>query len=74
MPDSKDYLATIVVPLMFLSAVISEMQRTSRKLIDVQEQERHRIARELHDDIAQQLVLIGLEVEGLKSDSPRGSV
>jgi signal transduction histidine kinase len=65
----KAYLATIAVPLMYLSALISEMQRTSRKLIDVQEQERHRIARELHDDIAQQLVLIGLEVEGLKSDS-----
>jgi signal transduction histidine kinase len=65
----KTYLVTIAVPLMFLSAAILEMQRTSRKLIDVQEQERHRIARELHDDIAQQLVLIGLEVEGLKSDS-----
>lgn len=65
----KTYLATIAVPLMFLSAVISEMQRTSHKLIDVQEQERHRIARELHDDIAQQLVLIGLEVQGLMSDS-----
>jgi signal transduction histidine kinase len=68
----KVYLATIAVPLMYLSALISEMQRTSRKLIDVQEQERHRIARELHDDIAQRLVLIGLEVEGLKSgSSPR---
>ena len=65
----KAYLATIAVPLIFLSAVISEIQRTSRKMIDVQEQERHRIARELHDDIAQQLVLIGLEVKGLKSDS-----
>jgi signal transduction histidine kinase len=65
----KTYLVTLAVPLMFLSTLISEMQRTSRKLIDVQEQERHRIARELHDDIAQQLVLIGLEVESLKSDS-----
>jgi signal transduction histidine kinase len=65
----KTYLVTIAVPLMFLSAAILDMQRTSRKLIDVQEQERHRIARELHDDIAQRLVLIGLEVEGLMSDS-----
>jgi signal transduction histidine kinase len=65
----KTYLVTIAVPLMFLSAAILDMQRSSRKLIDVQEQERHRIARELHDDIAQRLVLIGLEVEGLKSDS-----
>ena len=65
----KTYLVTIAVPLMFLSAAILDMQRTSRKLIDVQEQERRRIARELHDDIAQQLVLIGLEVESLMSDS-----
>jgi signal transduction histidine kinase len=57
------------VPLMFLSAAILAMQRTRRKLIDVQEQERHRLARELHDGIAQQLVLIGLEVQGLMSDS-----
>ncbi len=65
----KTYLVTIAVPLMFLSAAILDMQQTSRKLIDVQEQERRRIARELHDDIAQQLVLIGLEVESLMSDS-----
>jgi two-component system sensor histidine kinase UhpB len=63
------YLVTIGMPLMILSAVILEMQRTSRKLIDVQEQERYRIGRELHDDIGQQLVLIGLEVEGLMSDT-----
>jgi signal transduction histidine kinase len=64
------YRVTIAVPLMLLSAVISEMRRTSRKLIDTQDQERHRIARELHDNIVQQLVLVGLEVEGLRSDSP----
>ncbi len=38
-------------------------------MIDAQELERHRVARELHDDIAQQLVLIGLEVDRLRSDS-----
>ena len=35
----------------------------SRKLIDAQEQERARIARELHDDITQRLALLAVEIE-----------
>jgi two-component system sensor histidine kinase UhpB len=65
----KAYLVAVAVPLMFLSTLLPEMRRTSRKLIDAREQERQDIARELHDDVVQQLVLIGLEVEGLKSGS-----
>jgi len=60
------YLVTIAMPLMFLSALIPEMRRTGRKLIDAREQERRRIGRELHDDVVQQLVLIGLEVKDLR--------
>src|SRR6266853_1964552 len=44
-------------------------RRTERKLIDAREQERRRIGRELHDDVVQQLVLIGLEVKDLRPDS-----
>jgi signal transduction histidine kinase len=35
----------------------------SRKLIQSQEQERTRIARELHDDVSQQLALLAVELE-----------
>jgi PAS domain S-box-containing protein len=38
----------------------------SRKLIDSQEQERVRIARELHDDIGQRLSLLAIEVDKLR--------
>ena len=42
----------------------------SRKLIEAHEQERTRIARELHDDVVQRLALLSLELEGVKEDVP----
>jgi PAS domain S-box-containing protein len=40
------------------------------KLVEAQEQERTRIARELHDDIGQRLTLLTLELEQLRRSSP----
>ena len=45
----------------------------SSRLIQAQEQERTRIARDLHDDINQRLALLTLEIEGLKTDIPDSS-
>jgi PAS domain S-box-containing protein len=42
----------------------------SRRLIEAQEQERSRIARELHDDIGQRLALLAVELEQLHQDPP----
>jgi len=42
----------------------------SRKLIEAHEQERTRIARDLHDDVVQRLALLSLELEGVKEDVP----
>jgi signal transduction histidine kinase len=68
-------LGTIAVPLILLSATIVERQlaeeslrRSRNRLIDSQEQERHRIARELHDDIGQQLTLVGLELDQTRNN------
>jgi integral membrane sensor domain MASE1 len=62
----------VAVPLMFLSAVMAEerrtqelLRRTSSRLIEAQEQERHRIARELHDDLGQALALTKVTLDGL---------
>jgi len=41
----------------------------SHKLIEAQEKERTRIARELHDDISQRIALANIEFEGLKQKS-----
>ena len=60
---------------MLLAAVIADRRRTeeslrdtSGKLIDAQEQERHHIARELHDDIGQRLTLVELGLENAQED------
>jgi PAS domain S-box-containing protein len=46
----------------------------SLRLIDAQEQERARIARDLHDDINQRLGLLAIELGRLKLDVPDSSV
>jgi PAS domain S-box-containing protein len=42
----------------------------TRRLIEAQELERARIARELHDDIGQRLALLTIELEQLRQNSP----
>ena len=44
------------------------LARAKRKIIRVQEQERARIARELHDDIGQRLALLTVGLTGLSED------
>ena len=67
------FLCTIALPMMLLAALLAERKtaeeilRESRaRLINAQEQERRRIARELHDDIGQQLTILQLEIEQVK--------
>jgi signal transduction histidine kinase len=42
----------------------------SRKLVHIQEEERKRIARDLHDDINQRLALLAVQIEQLKEETP----
>jgi PAS domain S-box-containing protein len=46
------------------------LSTVSRRLIDAQETERTRIARDLHDHIGQQLTLLGIALEKLKRSLP----
>ena len=44
-----------------------ELASLSRKLLEALEQERTRIARELHDDFAQRITLMAIDLDGLKT-------
>ncbi len=45
-----------------------EIQALTARLIGAQEEERKRLARELHDDLCQQIASLGIAVSNLKSD------
>jgi signal transduction histidine kinase len=69
-------LAAFASVSMLLAAVVAERRRdekslrvTRQELIDSAERERRRIARELHDDIVQRLILLELELQRLESES-----
>jgi len=49
------------------------LSSVSRRLIDAQEQERTRIARELHDDINQRIAMLGIELDVLQQSIPNAS-
>ena len=46
------------------------LANVSRKLIEAQEQERTRIARELHDDIGQRVAMLAIELEQIRQNFP----
>jgi len=46
----------------------SELQRLSREILRVQEEERTRISREIHDEMGQALTAISMNLEKLKTD------
>lgn len=48
----------------------TELQQFTPRLLEAQEQERKRIARELHDDIGQRLSLLMMELDLLKGEMP----
>ena len=48
------------------------LEKVSGQLIEAQEQERSRIARDLHDDICQRLALLAMEIGDGKSYFKRG--
>ncbi len=50
-----------------------ELSRMTRRLLETQEQERARIARDLHDDFNQRLAMLAIGIEQLREDLPNAS-
>lgn len=69
-------LCTIAIPLMLLAAVIQErrlavedLRRATARIINEQEQTSQRIARELHDGVGHQLVMVQMELDEIRDHS-----
>jgi PAS domain S-box-containing protein len=50
----------------------TQLRELSGRLITAQEEERRRVARELHDDLQQRLALLAIELEGMALGRPLG--
>ena len=64
------------LPLMAVAALVAErsvtkasLRNTRKKVTHAQEQERQRIARELHDDIVQELTLLSIGIDQLRTET-----
>jgi signal transduction histidine kinase len=77
------FLIFAATPFMILTAVVQDrklagerLASLSRRLIEAQEEERKRIARDVHDDYSQRLALLAIDVEklgGEVGDSSQGT-
>ena len=56
-----------------LDRLETERRESTRRALMVQEGERRRVARELHDEVGQTLTGVMLQVEGLAGEDPRGA-
>jgi PAS domain S-box-containing protein len=53
-----------------LRAARAALSNLNRRLMEAQEQERRRLARELHDDVSQRMTLLGIELDQLRDTLP----
>jgi signal transduction histidine kinase len=77
------FLISAATPFMVLTAVVEDrkfagekLATLSRSLIEAQEEERKRIARDIHDDYTQRLAMLAIDVEKLSEyvgDSSQGT-
>ena len=57
-----------------LKAARATLSNLNRRLIEAQEHERSRLARELHDDVCQQIAMVAMEISRLGKTIPESAV
>ena len=82
--DPLDVMAvvTLLVTSLIIGRLVSQLRKmaeealstVNRGLIDAEERERARIARDLHDDVGQRMALVVNRLEQLKTDVPNSPV
>ena len=66
---AEDSLREMVADLQSARAMLSQL---SRRLMDAQEQERSRVARELHDDVSQRMSFVAMDAARVREMLPDG--
>ena len=72
--DEQSKMVRMVTDITERKRAEEALSSVGGRLIEAQEEERTRIARELHDDIGQQLALLAIDVEGLEGNLPDSAV
>jgi signal transduction histidine kinase len=72
------FLTTSLIITQLVSRVRKQAEEAlssvSDRVIEAEEQERHRIAKDLHEDIGQRLTLLAIETEQLETDAPNPAI
>lgn len=69
-PGGVDGWVAVIIDITQRKLAEEALSKVSQKLIQAQEHERSRLARELHDDINQRLSLLAVTLGGLKKELP----
>jgi two-component system, NarL family, sensor histidine kinase UhpB len=72
-PQSSDEVERLTAAFRrLLDRIVAEQRRSGRLALRAQEEERKRLARDLHDEVNQALTAILLRLEALSQDAPHG--
>src|SRR5580692_1228700 len=73
-PGGVDRVACILQDITESKRAEEALSSMNRRVIEAEERERNRIARDLHEDIGQRLALLAIGIEQLKNDHPNRTV